>query len=86
MNLGGIKFNSKPRVFLLSTTHGAESAGLAAGKAVIKFYKKMPVIKHNKNIIKKINLYINKILAKMLKNRGFPMGKVVFFTYFSIGK
>ena len=62
MNLGGIKFNLKPRVFLLSTTHGAESAGLAAGKAVINFYKKKSVIKHNKHIIKKINSNIKKIL------------------------
>ena len=64
MNLGGIKFKSKPRVFLLSTTHGAETVGLSAGKAVIKMYKKNPIINHNKKIIKEIFTSINKILIE----------------------
>lgn len=38
MNLGGI-YHNKERVFLLSTTHGAESHSLAAAIATIKFYK-----------------------------------------------
>lgn len=62
MNLGGIKLKSKPRVFLLSTTHGAETTGLSAGKAVIKMYKKKSIIDHNKRIIKRIYISTNKIL------------------------
>lgn len=63
MNLGGIKSKSKPRVFLLSTTHGAETIGLAAGRKIINMYKKYPIIKHNKEVVKRITLQINKILS-----------------------
>jgi glutamate-1-semialdehyde 2,1-aminomutase len=43
MELGGLT-HGKSRVFLLSTTHGAESHSLAAVMAVIKFYKENSVI------------------------------------------
>ncbi len=43
MELGGLS-HDKERVFLLSTTHGAETHALAAAIAVIKFYKKNNVI------------------------------------------
>ncbi len=45
MELGGLT-HDKERVFLLSTTHGAETHALAAAIAVIKFYKKNNVIEH----------------------------------------
>ena len=44
MELGGIHHN-KERVFLLSTTHGAETHALAAAIATIKFYKEHDAIK-----------------------------------------
>ncbi|HSM24104.1 MAG TPA: glutamate-1-semialdehyde 2,1-aminomutase [Anaerolineaceae bacterium] len=43
MELGG-QFHNKERVFLISTTHGAEHHALAAGLAVIKYYKEHDVI------------------------------------------
>ncbi len=43
MRLGGIRHSSE-RVFLLSTTHGAESHGLAAGLATMEFYEKEGVV------------------------------------------
>jgi glutamate-1-semialdehyde 2,1-aminomutase len=43
MELGGLH-HDKPRVFLLSTTHGAETHALAAAMAVIDTYKREPVI------------------------------------------
>lgn len=43
MQLGGLQ-HDKERVFLLSTTHGAETHALAAAIATIKFYKKNNVI------------------------------------------
>ncbi len=43
MELGGL-YHNKERVFLLSTTHGAETHALAAGIATIKFYKEHDVI------------------------------------------
>jgi glutamate-1-semialdehyde 2,1-aminomutase len=42
MNYGGL-YHDKERVFLLSTTHGAESSALAAALAVIKYYKEHDV-------------------------------------------
>jgi glutamate-1-semialdehyde aminotransferase len=46
MRLGGIKNQGEKKVFLVSTTHGAESTGLAAVNATIDFFKKNSVIKH----------------------------------------
>lgn len=46
MRLGGLDHTDKPRVFLLSTTHGAESHALAAAIATIGIYKREPVIAH----------------------------------------
>ncbi|HEY9115348.1 MAG TPA: glutamate-1-semialdehyde 2,1-aminomutase [Bacteroidales bacterium] len=43
MELGGLN-HEKERVFLLSTTHGAETHSLAAAIATIKFYKENGVI------------------------------------------
>jgi len=43
MQLGG-EDHDRERVFLLSTTHGAETHGLAAAIATMRFYKKHPVI------------------------------------------
>ena len=45
MELGGLHHN-KERVFLISTTHGAENHALAATIATIKFYKENDVIGH----------------------------------------
>ncbi|MFJ7356890.1 glutamate-1-semialdehyde 2,1-aminomutase [Phyllobacterium sp. NPDC097923] len=46
MNLGGITQVFKPRVFLLSTTHGAETHALAAAIATMRIYQNEPVIEH----------------------------------------
>jgi glutamate-1-semialdehyde 2,1-aminomutase len=43
MERGGLRYGGD-RVFLLSTTHGAESIGLAAAKSVLKIYRELPVI------------------------------------------
>jgi len=43
LELGGID-HGRERVFLISTTHGAENHALAAGRAVLKFYRENPVI------------------------------------------
>lgn len=47
MDRGGL-YHDKERVFLLSTTHGAESSALAAALAVIGYYKKhdVPAVLH----------------------------------------
>lgn len=46
MELGSIEFPGRERVFLLSTTHGAEMCGLGAFVATIRFMKKNRVVEH----------------------------------------
>jgi glutamate-1-semialdehyde 2,1-aminomutase len=46
MRLGGLDHTDKPRVFLLSTTHGAETHALAAAIATMRVYGTEPVIEH----------------------------------------
>ena len=43
MRLGGLD-HDQPRVFLLSTTHGAETHALAAGLEVMRIYQREPVV------------------------------------------
>jgi glutamate-1-semialdehyde 2,1-aminomutase len=46
MELGGLRQMDRDRVFLLSTTYGAESHSLAAARAVMQVYRQEPVIAH----------------------------------------
>lgn len=46
MSLGGLEQTASPRVFLLSTTHGAETHSLAAAIATMRVYQNEPVIEH----------------------------------------
>lgn len=46
MELGGILNRNAERVFLVSTTHGAEMSGLGAFIQTVDFYKKNGVIQH----------------------------------------
>ncbi len=54
MELGGINREGEEKVFLISTTHGGETHGLAAAIATIKEYKEKNVIAHNHHIGKKL--------------------------------
>jgi glutamate-1-semialdehyde 2,1-aminomutase len=46
MELGSIEFPGRERVFLLSTTHGAEMSGLGAFIATVAFMRQHAVIEH----------------------------------------
>ncbi len=46
MRLGGLDHTDRPRVFLLSTTHGAETHALAAATETMRIYRDEPVIEH----------------------------------------
>jgi len=46
MNLGGIKEIGKERVFLVSTTHGAEMCSLGAFVKTVECYKELNVVDH----------------------------------------
>lgn len=59
MDLGGI-YHKKERVFLNSTTHGAETHALAATIATIKFYQENDVIGYLNEQGKKLKESVNK--------------------------
>lgn len=46
MELGSIEFEGRERVFLLSTTHGAEMCGLGAFVATVKYMQRHNVVEH----------------------------------------
>lgn len=46
MELGSIEFKGRERVFLLSTTHGAEMCGLGAFVATMRFLQEHHVVEH----------------------------------------
>ena len=58
MELGSIEFAGRERVFLLSTTHGAEMCGLGAFVAAVKFMQQHNVVEHLWN-------FGNKLMAMM---------------------
>ncbi|MBA2127599.1 glutamate-1-semialdehyde 2,1-aminomutase [Hyphomicrobium methylovorum] len=63
MRLGGLDHTDKPRVFLLSTTHGAETHALAAAMATIGVYKREPVIEHANRLGQRLLTEGNALIA-----------------------
>jgi glutamate-1-semialdehyde 2,1-aminomutase len=83
MELGGLE-TSKERVFLLSTTFGAESHTLAAAIAIMNIYKSEPVIDHlykqGNRLIQGINRLVEELhLSGHFGTLGRPCN-LVFFT------
>lgn len=72
MDLGGINEITDesgdvyPRLFLCSTTHGAETIGLAAALEVIKTYKENDVIGHAHRLVK----YVHEGMKSAVKDAG----------------
>jgi len=64
MQLGGINKPGSEKVFLISTTHGGETHGIAAGLATIKFYKENKVIEKNRATGKTIRDKTNALIRK----------------------
>jgi glutamate-1-semialdehyde aminotransferase/spore coat polysaccharide biosynthesis protein SpsF (cytidylyltransferase family) len=50
MELGGIRHTGAEKTFLISTTHGGETHGIAAGLATIHEFKTQGVLQHNHEI------------------------------------
>jgi glutamate-1-semialdehyde 2,1-aminomutase len=63
MELGSIEFEGRERVFLLSTTHGAEMCGLGAFVATVKFMQQHNVVEHLWD-------YGTKLIALMQRKAG----------------
>lgn len=80
LDLGGIR-HDKPKVFLTSTTHGAENHALAAGRAVLAFYREHPVIETmwaaGRAIIDGINAHARRLgLGEHVVMAGYPCSPV----------
>lgn len=63
MDLGGL-FHDKERVFLLSTTHGAETHALAAAIAVMDTYENEPVVERLYEQGDKLKRGANEVIAR----------------------
>jgi glutamate-1-semialdehyde 2,1-aminomutase len=63
MELGGL-FHDRERVFLLSTTHGAETHALAAAIAVMETYQNEPVIERLNEQGEKLRTGANQVIAR----------------------
>jgi glutamate-1-semialdehyde 2,1-aminomutase len=63
MELGGL-FHDRERVFLLSTTHGAETHALAAAMAVMETYQNEPVIERLYEQGDKLQRGANEVIAR----------------------
>jgi glutamate-1-semialdehyde aminotransferase len=50
MDLGGIKQSGRPRVFLISTTHGGEAHAIAAARAVLREYQTRDVLGRHREV------------------------------------
>jgi glutamate-1-semialdehyde 2,1-aminomutase len=84
MRLGGLDHN-QPRVFLLSTTHGAETHALAASLETIRIYRDRGVIEFLWKQGERLRTLINKSIAEnQLENHFELLGRpcnLIFATY-----
>lgn len=71
MNIGGIKEAGAERVFLVSTTHGAEMPGLAAFVKTMEVYQKEKVVEHMWTYGKKLMDGMNTIASGLNINDFF---------------
>ena len=82
MRLGGLHHTDKDRVFLLSTTYGAEYHHLAAAMAVIDTYTKNDVVGHLARQGAKLKALVRKSVAEFGLEAQVPiMGKDACFFY-----
>lgn len=56
MDIGGIKQEVAPRVFLISTTHGGETPALAAARAVLHEYQTKDVIGRQRQLVARVEI------------------------------
>ncbi len=83
MELGGLRHDKK-RVFLISTTHGAENHALAACRAAMKIFRDEPVIDHLWSIGAALIAGLNAAaaehgLAAHVRASGYPCSPVLTF-------
>jgi glutamate-1-semialdehyde 2,1-aminomutase len=82
MELGSIEIEGAERVFLLSTTHGAEMSGLGAFKATVSFMREHNVVEHLWKYGKRLKNLINTTAASNGLSEYIVVGGVDCSPYF----
>lgn len=82
MQLGSIEFIGTERLFLLSTTHGAEMSGLGAFVETMKFMKENNVVEHMWNYGKKLISTMNDLALKHGIEKSFVAGGIECSPYY----
>ena len=86
MWLGGIEHTDRPRVFLLSTTHGGETHALAAAIATMRIYRDEPVIEHLHRQGMRLKVAIEACTRRHgLHDHFKPMGRASCLLYTTLG-
>jgi glutamate-1-semialdehyde 2,1-aminomutase len=83
MELGSIEFEGRERVFLLSTTHGAEMAGLGAFVATMDFMQRNDVVAHLWSYGAKLVAMLNRRAAAHGIDASFKAGGIACSPYFA---
>ena len=82
MELGSIEFEGRERLFLLSTTHGAEMNGLGAFIETMKFMKENKVVEHLWAYGKKLIEMINQTAKEFGIEKNFVAGGIECSPYY----
>jgi glutamate-1-semialdehyde 2,1-aminomutase len=83
MELGGLS-HKRERVFLLSTTYGAETPGLAAALETMRTYEREPVVEHLRRQGERLRRGVEQVvLAKGLMDRVGVDGHPANLTYYT---
>jgi len=82
MQLGSIEFIGQERLFLLSTTHGAEMSGLGAFVETMKFMKEHSVVEHMWNYGEKLIALMNESAKKYGIEKNFIAGGIECSPYY----
>lgn len=73
MRLGDLTQTDRPRVFLMSTTHGGETHGLAAMIATLEAYRREPIIARMAEAGARLRAGIDEVARKRGLERHFPV-------------
>jgi glutamate-1-semialdehyde 2,1-aminomutase len=83
MELGSIEFEGQERVFLLSTTHGAEMGSLGAFVANVKFMQENNVTKHLWNYGSELICLMNRKASEYGIGASFKVGGIACSPYYA---
>lgn len=82
MELGSIEFEGRERVFLLSTTHGAEMCGMGAFVATVDFIRRHGVIAHLWDYGKQLVAMMNSLASEFGVSSFFKAGGIACSPYY----